>query len=250
SFKNTFCRILYFSTIVFLLQACYRENDPPGCETIKAPYMKDSVLDFIEDDRIEIRLPSRPNSLTELKVITPDGFLLNNVFEIHKQYATQEEAGLYKMYYQRGYCKSPESEFSVNVISNSSMCKLSDNRVRFWQLGEVFTYDRFYNGTDTTGYGKYNLVAKGDTSGCTFIFGTNGEPTANRSYTPIIRANPASDEVIIRIQMGSENYYASGENGKLLLKKENEKLILTFCELKFLSPTGPDLTGSGRIVIP
>ncbi|MGZ5244265.1 MAG: hypothetical protein ACXWDO_10435 [Bacteroidia bacterium] len=244
--KNTLGKLLLALAIMFSLSSCFDESSPPGCETVEMPVLAESSTEVEEGETIKINMPEKPDEETTVSIIGPKGVAINNYSdEATIINASQEKAGIYKIYYTRNYCKSEPALFTVKVNPPAVKCTIPDNVIRFQNLGYDLTYYYISKGVDNS-TGKFEINGNGSQSDFDIFFGTSSAPTSARSYA--IAGSNKADEVAIRVLLGGNWYYASGTEGKRMnITFENGVMVATFCEVKF---TGQSLTltGSGRLI--
>jgi hypothetical protein len=247
--KNTLGKILLPVAIMFSLNSCFDESAPPGCETVEKPVLSQNAVEVEEGETITIPMPAAPDDQTDVSIIGPQNVDITYYGGDATIYnATQEKAGIYKIYYTHNYCKSEPAEFTVTVNSPQVTCTIPDNTIRFQNLGYDLTYYSISKGIDQS-YDRFSISGNGHQSDFDIIFGTSTAPTTARSYAISSGSSDIrSDEVMIRVLLGGYYYYAVSEDKKRMnITFENGKMVASFCDMKF-SGQSLKLIGSGRLV--
>ncbi len=248
--KNSLGRMLLPLTIIFSLSSCYDESAPPGCETVKKPVLTQTVVEVQEGETILIPMPRRPDDNTTVTIVGPKDVDVSYYSENATVYnATQEKAGIYKIYNTRNYCRSEAAEVLVKVTPPAVKCTIPDNVIRFNGLGYDLKYNNTYCGGSHSNDNKFSISGGNSQSDFELFFGTATRPTSARSY-PISSKSLSfmgADEVMIRVLLGGRWYYPSSEEkGRVNVTIENGNLVATFCDMKFYGDF--TLTGSGRLI--
>lgn len=244
--KNIFCLL-----VLLVISSCKKE----GCES-------PTIFSITTNEDVYVgwplRITTENGTSGQVQVYGPNGF--KKVFgageyksrTITIDSATYLNSGIYSYEFWEDGCVTEKGSIDVTVLPPpTAPCTMADNtgETTIMTLGGTnYTYTSVWTVADYFGVQS----ALNSVSGTNVVFNGPGSPAAGKYVTIYGLYYPdreIKNSCTIRVNNNYSSFFAlSGQD--VYVSYENDKLVVTFCSVEFLSPSNVvDLVVSAKMVV-